>query len=76
MSEPTPELRLTRVRPDAQCPNGLTCPAVYRSNRGTAFIIGTQVTDPAALGQAPLGPGEVLIEVPGELIPEVMRDAD
>lgn len=76
MSDPTPELRLTKVRPDAQCPNGLTCPAVYRSNRGKAYIIGTPTTDPTALAQAPLGPGEVLIEIPGELLPEVMRDAD
>jgi hypothetical protein len=66
MSEP---LKLTRVRGD--CPDGLTCPAVYTSNRGTVFVVGKRVTDPDALAQAAIGEDEVLSELPPELLPEV-----
>jgi hypothetical protein len=71
-----PELKLTQVRGtgDNLCPDGRTCPAVYRSNRGTVFIVGKRVTDPAVLAQAAIGDDEVLSEVPGRLLPEVAGD--
>ena len=71
------ELKLTKVRPgDAQCPDGRQCPAVYASNRGTVFIVGKRVTDPAALAQAAIGDDEVLSEVPASLLPEVAADGN
>jgi hypothetical protein len=72
----TPELKLTKIRPDdGLCPDGRTCPAVYRSNRGTVFIVGKRVTDPAVLAQAAIGDDEVLSEVPAHLLPEVADGA-
>jgi hypothetical protein len=36
-------------------------------------IVGSVVTDPKALAQLAIGPGEVAIEVPLSLLPEVDR---
>jgi hypothetical protein len=35
------------------------------------MIIGRMVTDPEALDQMDIGPGEVAVEVPASLLPEV-----
>jgi hypothetical protein len=67
---PDPEVKLTLVR-GGPCPDTRTCPAVYKSNRRTVLIVGKIVTDPAVLAQAAVGPGEVLSEIPEELLPEV-----
>lgn len=61
-------MRLTKIR---GCPDGRTCPAVHSTDRGTFMIIGRVVGDPAALAQMEIGPGEVAIEVPASLLPEV-----
>ncbi len=63
------ELKLTKIRDD--CPDNRTCPAVHRTNRASLMIIGQQVTDPAALAQMDIGPGEIAVEVPVSLLPEV-----
>jgi hypothetical protein len=55
------------------CPDGRTCPAVHESDRQTLVIVGSVVTDPDTLAQLAIGPGEMAIEVPAELLPEVAR---
>lgn len=37
------------------------------------MIVGSVVTDPEALAQLAIGPGETAIEVPLSLVPEVAR---
>jgi hypothetical protein len=61
---------LTRLRGE-DCPDGRTCPAVHRTETGSLVIIGRAVTDDSLLAQLAIGPGEVAIEVPAELLPEV-----
>ena len=63
------KLILTRVR--GTCPDDRTCPAAHKTSRGTVMIVGRPVTEPEALAQMAIGDGEIAIEVPGELFPEV-----
>ena len=63
-------MELRKVRGD-DCPDGRTCPAVHQTDRGTLMIVGSVVTDPEALAQLAVGPGETAIEVPVSLVPEV-----
>jgi hypothetical protein len=66
-------MRLTKLRGDDSCPDGRTCPAVHQTDQGTLVVIGSVVTDPEALAQLAIGPGETAIEVPVSLVPEVTR---
>jgi hypothetical protein len=61
-------MRLTKIR---DCPDGRTCPAVHGTDRGTLMIIGRVVSDSDVLAQMAIGPGEIAIEVPASLLPEV-----
>jgi hypothetical protein len=65
-------VKLRKVRGD-ECPDGRTCPAVHESDRATFVIVGSVVNDPVALAQLAIGPGEIAIEVPRTLLPEVDR---
>lgn len=55
------------------CSDGKTCPAMYRTDRGTVVIQGLAVTDPEALGQLRLPGGEQAVEIPAEMVAEVLR---
>ncbi len=55
------------------CSDGKTCPAVHRTDRGTVVIQGWAVTDPEALRALSLPAGELAVEVPAELLAEVLR---
>lgn len=68
-------MRLTKLRGDVGCSDGRTCPAVHATERDTLMIIGRVVTDADALAQMAIGPGEVAVEVPASLIPEVSECA-
>jgi hypothetical protein len=70
---PEQPLKLTTVR-GIECPDGRTCPVVKQTNRGTLMIVGGRVTDPGALAQLAIGPGETAVEIPLSLIPEVAAD--
>lgn len=63
-------MKLTIVRGD-DCPDGRTCPAVHKTETGSLVIIGRVVTDNDALSQMAIGPGEMAVEVPAALLPEV-----
>lgn len=63
-------MRLTMLRGD-DCPDGRTCPAVHQTESGSLVIIGRVVTDEGWLSQLAIGPGELAVEVPAELLPEV-----
>ena len=63
-------MKVTMLRGD-DCPDGRTCPAVHQTERGSLMIVGVAVTDPEALAQMAIGLGEVAIEVPLSLLPEV-----
>ncbi|MGH9199199.1 MAG: hypothetical protein ACRD1T_26160 [Acidimicrobiia bacterium] len=43
-----------------------TCPTIYATDRGTVVVQGQQVTD----REVTLGPGEVLVEIPADLLKE------
>ncbi len=63
------ELEVSLIR--GECPDNRTCPAVRRTNRGSLMITGRLVTDPAEMAKLKIGPGEVAVEVPQSLMPEV-----
>jgi hypothetical protein len=50
-----------------ECSDGKTCPALHRTDRGTVVVQGWAVTDPEALRQLRLPPGEQAVEIPAEL---------
>lgn len=62
---------LEQLRGD--CSDGKTCPALYRTDRGTIVIQGWTVTDPEALRQLRLPDGERAVGVPAGLLAEVLR---
>jgi len=43
-----------------------TCPTIYATDRGTVVVQGQQVND----SDVTLGEGEVLVEIPAELLKE------
>ena len=54
-------MKLTRR--DGSCYGG-TCPTIYDTDRGTVVVQGWMVND----SDVTLGPGEVLVEIPAELL--------
>lgn len=54
------------------CPDGRTCPAAWKTDRGTIAFRGYQVPD-ADLKQVVLPDGETITEVPVELVEEALR---
>jgi hypothetical protein len=63
-------MRLTRLRGN-DCPDGRTCPAVHLTESGSLIIVGRIVTDIETLSQMAIGDGELAVEVPAALSPEV-----
>jgi hypothetical protein len=55
-----------------ECSDGKTCPALHRTDRGTVVIQGWPVTEPVLLGQLDLPAGMQAVEVPAELLAEVL----
>ena len=49
------------------CPDGDTCPTLWRTDTGTWIVQGFAVTDPEVLGQLNLPEGEMAVEVPDAL---------
>lgn len=46
-----------------------SCPALYRTDRGTFIVQGKRVTDPDALGDIrDLAPDELVVEVPADVL--------
>lgn len=65
-------MKLRKIAGD-DCADGRTCPAVLESDRQTFVIVGGVVTDPGALAQLAVGPGETAVEVPISLLSEIAR---
>lgn len=63
-------MQLTRIA--GECPDGRTCPTVYRTDRGTAVIQGYRL-DADTLARVPLGADETAVEIPMSLLEEVVR---
>jgi hypothetical protein len=62
-------MRLTMIRvAGGDCPNGKTCPALAKTDRGSYVVVGKIVTDPEALAALPAGDGEIAVEVPASLL--------
>jgi hypothetical protein len=60
--------RIRSVRRDGGlCPDGDTCPTLWRTDRGTFIVQGVQVTDPEMLSQLGLPEDEIAVEVPETL---------
>jgi hypothetical protein len=56
----------------ADCTNNVTCPALYSTDRGTIVVQGWAVTDPDVLRQLTLPMGGLAVEVPADLLFEVV----
>lgn len=64
-------MKIDRVR--GVCNDVKTCPTLYRTDRGTVIVQGWNVTDEEALGQlGALASGESVVEIPVELVAEVL----
>ena len=61
-------MKLKDVTPTAFSCAGGCCPSVFETNRGTCLIIGSRVDSADRLLPGRVGPNEVAIEVPAELI--------
>ncbi len=58
-------MKLTRIR-KTRLSNDTNCPALYRTDRGTYVVQGWHVQ--MADGVRDLGPGEILVEIPADVI--------
>lgn len=58
-------MRMTRLR--GLCPDTITCPTVYLSDRTTLVLQGKFAAVPSAL----LRPGQIAVEMPLSLLPEL-----
>ena len=63
-------VRLTRLDDGKECDEG-TCPAIYRTDRGTMAIQGAKFLDEHGLR---VPDHETLVEIPEELFWKVARD--
>ena len=57
-------MRITRV--GQQCPDGVTCPAVFATDEDTMIVQGRRCPD-EVLGMLRLGAGEFAVEIPAEV---------
>jgi hypothetical protein len=64
-------MRLEQLRGD--CGDGKTCPTLYKTDRGTVVVRGWTITDSKALEQLDLPGDESAVEIPVELIAEVLK---
>jgi hypothetical protein len=69
--EDAPTLGLELV---AKLCGGGHCPTVYRTNRGTLVVQGYAVT--AGSAGVDLPPGELLVEIPADLLRQAAREVD
>jgi hypothetical protein len=67
-------MRLIRLR--GSCPDGISCPAVFATDRGTLAVVGSTITDPDVLAGLGLPEDESVVEIPLSLLPEVVADAE
>jgi hypothetical protein len=59
---------IRRVSHDGNaCPDGVDCPAQWRTNWGQHITVGLPVTDPEVLAMLKLGPGEIAVVTPDAL---------
>jgi hypothetical protein len=70
------EASMEWVRVRSDCPDGVTCPAVWATDRGTLAVVGSTITDPEVLAELGLPPHESVVEIPRSLLPEVAGDAE
>ena len=67
-------MALRRLR--GSCNDGKTCPTLFQTDRGTVVGQGWTVVDPETLSHVgPLPAGESLVEIPVELVAEVLGHA-
>jgi hypothetical protein len=57
------------------CADVDTCPGVFRAGNGLAAVVGGEVTDPAVLAKAHVGPGERLVLIDLAMLDEAVRKA-
>ncbi len=69
-----PLMAWIRLRSD--CPDGRTCPAVWRTDRGTLAVVGSRITDPDVVATLGLPAHESIVEIPLSLLPEVVGDVE
>ncbi|GAA1440361.1 hypothetical protein GCM10009602_12960 [Nocardiopsis tropica] len=63
-------MKLTRLA--GECPDGVTCPTVFASDRGTIIVQGYTLA-PGDLTEIPLPEGESAVEIPLSLLKEAAR---
>jgi hypothetical protein len=67
--------KLRIVRRGTDCTDADTCAvfALPETPDGRVLAVAKPVTDPAEIAQLPVGPGEIAVWFPADLLPEVTR---
>ncbi|MDI1461839.1 hypothetical protein QEZ54_12735 [Catellatospora sp. KI3] len=65
-------MQLTFIRKTALS-GDTNCPSLYRTDRGTFVVQGWRVTDPEALSQLDVPAHETVVEVPADVLAELVR---
>lgn len=66
-------MRLTTLRDDSRCDNGRTCPHISATDRQTLIVQG-YVTTPGLAASPGIPAGEIAVEVPLTLLPELAAE--
>lgn len=62
------DVKLTDLTPDKYRSCAIAaCPAVFKTDRGTYVVIG-KVLDDGVVPEGRVGPGEIAVELPGDLL--------
>ncbi|MBV1852029.1 hypothetical protein [Catellatospora tritici] len=65
-------MQLTFIRKTALS-GDTNCPSLYQTDRGTFVVQGWRVTDPEALSQLDIPAHETVVEVPADVLAELIR---
>ena len=57
------------------CTEGIDCPNIFLTDRGTFIVQGWVITDTNTLANLNLPAGESAVEIPLDLLPELTREA-
>ncbi|MFD7510307.1 hypothetical protein ACFV5N_13350 [Streptomyces sp. NPDC059853] len=68
-------MNLELLRVTEGCNDERDCPALYRTDRGTVVARGWKVADSDAIAALELPEHEGVVELPADLVAEVLRNA-
>lgn len=68
-------MQVRLIRKTGESATDTTCPAVFATDAGTFAVVGRKITDAETLAQLNVGDDEYAVEVPADVLPELLHAA-